>query len=306
MAGSQDFADDPRNARALVYLNGELVPRADAKVSIFDGGFVVGDGVWEGLRLHKGALLFLEQHLDRLYWGAAKIRLDIGFDRRGLIAEVRRLLDANDMRDGVHLRLMVTRGRKSAPNQDPRNALGRATLVIVADYKAPSPALITRGLSLHTASIRCTPAHMFDMRLNSHSRLNLITALLEAIDAGADEALMLDPLGFVSSCNATNFFWVRGGQVRTSSGEFCFNGVTRANVMALCERHEIPLGVGNFMPEDAYAADEAFVTGTFGGIIPVREIDGRPLPGAALPGPVTRRLRALYESLKDAEAAAQG
>lgn len=306
MAGSQDFADDPRNARALVYLNGELVPRADAKVSIFDGGFVVGDGVWEGLRLHKGALLFLEQHLDRLYWGAAKIRLDIGFDRRGLIAEVRRLLDANDMRDGVHLRLMVTRGRKSAPNQDPRNALGRATLVIVADYKAPSPALIARGLSLHTASIRCTPAHMFDMRLNSHSRLNLITALLEAIDAGADEALMLDPLGFVSSCNATNFFWVRGGQVRTSSGEFCFNGVTRANVMALCERHEIPLGVGNFMPEDAYAADEAFVTGTFGGIIPVREIDGRPLPGAALPGPVTRRLRALYESLKDAEAAAQG
>lgn len=304
MAGSQDFADDPRNARALVYLNGELVPRADAKVSIFDGGFVVGDGVWEGLRLHKGALLFLEQHLDRLYWGAAKIRLDIGFDRRGLIAEVRRLLDANDMRDGVHLRLMVTRGRKSAPNQDPRNALGRATLVIVADYKAPSPALITRGLSLHTASIRCTPAHMFDMRLNSHSRLNLITALLEAIDVGADEALMLDPLGFVSSCNATNFFWVRGGQVRTSSGEFCFNGVTRANVMALCERHEIPLGVGNFMPEDAYAADEAFVTGTFGGIIPVREIDGRPLPGAALPGPVTRRLRALYESLKDAEAAA--
>lgn len=306
MAGSQDFADDPRNARALVYLNGELVPRADAKVSIFDGGFVVGDGVWEGLRLHKGALLFLEQHLDRLYWGAAKIRLDIGFDRRGLIAEVRRLLDANDMRDGVHLRLMVTRGRKSAPNQDPRNALGRATLVIVADYKAPSPALIARGLSLHTASIRCTPAHMFDMRLNSHSRLNLITALLEAIDAGADEALMLDPLGFVSSCNATNFFWVRGGQVRTSSGEFCFNGVTRANVMALCERHEIPLGVGNFMPEDAYAADEAFVTGTFGGIIPVREIDGRPLAGAALPGPVTRRLRALYESLKDAEAAAQG
>lgn len=306
MAGSQDFADDPRNARALVYLNGDLVPRADAKVSIFDGGFVVGDGVWEGLRLHKGALLFLEQHLDRLYWGAAKIRLDIGFDRRGLIAEVRRLLDANDMRDGVHLRLMVTRGRKSAPNQDPRNALGRATLVIVADYKAPSPALIARGLSLHTASIRCTPAHMFDMRLNSHSRLNLITALLEAIDAGADEALMLDPLGFVSSCNATNFFWVRGGQVRTSSGEFCFNGVTRANVMALCERHEIPLGVGNFMPEDAYAADEAFVTGTFGGIIPVREIDGRPLPGAALPGPVTRRLRALYESLKDAEAAAQG
>lgn len=304
MAGSQDFADDPRNARALVYLNGHLVPRADATVSIFDGGFVVGDGVWEGLRLHKGTLLFLERHLDRLYWGAAKIRLDVGFDRRSLVAEMRRMLDANQMRDGVHLRLMVTRGLKSAPNQDPRNALGRATVVIVADYKAPDPSLITRGLSLHTASIRCTPSHMFDMRLNSHSRLNLITALLEAIDAGADEALMLDPHGYISSCNATNFFWVQQGQVRTSSGEFCFNGVTRANVLALCERHDIPLCVGDFTPEDAYAAEEAFVTGTFGGITPVREIDGRQLGGAAVPGPVTRRLRMLYEALKDAQAAA--
>jgi branched-chain amino acid aminotransferase len=306
MAGSQDFADDPRNADALVSVNGRLVLRRDATVSIFDGGFVVGDGVWEGLRLHKGALLFLDRHLDRLYWGAGKIRLDIGFDRPDLVAEIWRLLDANDMRDGVHLRLMVTRGPKSAPNQDPRNALGRATVVIVADYKAPDPSLLTRGLKLHTARIRCTPAHMFDMRLNSHSRLNLITALLEAIDAGADEALMLDPHGYLSSCNATNFFWVRQGRVRTSSGEFCFNGVTRANVIALCEQHGIPLDIGNFTPQDAHAAEEAFVTGTFGGITPVREIDGRPLNGAPVPGPVTRRLRVLYEALKDSQAATRG
>jgi len=306
MAGSQDFADDPRNAEALVYVNGKLLPRRDATVSIFDGGFVVGDGVWEGLRLHKGALLFLDRHLDRLYWGAGKIHLDIGVDRPRLVAEIRRLLDANGMQDGVHLRLMVTRGPKSAPNQDPRNALGRATVVIVADYKAPDPSLITRGLSVHTASIRCTPSHMFDMRLNSHSRLNLITALLEAIDAGADEALMLDPHGFISSCNATNFFWVRHGQVRTSSGEFCFNGVTRANVLTLCDHHAIPISVGDFALEDALAAQEAFVTGTFGGITPVREIDGRPLAGAGVPGPVTLRLRVLYEALQDAQAAAQG
>ena len=305
MAGSQDFADDPRNARALVYINGQLVPRAEATVSVFDGGFVVGDGVWEGLRLHRGALLFLDQHLDRLYWGAGKIRLDIGLDRRSLVAEIRRLLEANEMRDGVHLRLMVTRGVKSAPNQDPRNAVGRATVVIVADYKTPNPSVVARGLSLHTASIRCTPAHMFDMRLNSHSRLNLITALLEAIDAGADEALMLDPHGFISSCNATNFFWVRHGRVRTSSGEYCFNGVTRANVLALCTHHAIALDVGNFAPEDALAAEEAFVTGTFGGITPVREIDGRRLAVAAMPGPLTRRLSALYEALKDAQAASQ-
>ena len=298
MPGSQDFAADPRNTAAMVSLNGRLVPRREARVSIFDGGFVVGDGVWEGLRLHNGALLFLNQHLDRLYEGAAKIRLDIGLDRSALTAEIRRTLAANGMHHGVHIRLMVTRGEKSAPNQDPRNALGPATVVIVAEYKVPGLDLAVRGLSLRTSSIRCTPAHMFDMRLNSHSRLNLILALLEVIDAGADEALMLDPSGFVSSCNATNFFCVRNGEVLTSSGEYCFNGVTRANVVQLCERHGMPVRLGDFTIDDAHAAEEAFVTGTFGGLTPVREIDGHRLP-AALPGPVTRRLRALYEALKD-------
>lgn len=302
MPGSQDFAADPRNAAAMVSLNGRLVARREATVSIFDGGFVVGDGVWEGLRLHNGALLFLNRHLDRLYEGAAKIRLDIGLDRSTLTAEIRRTLAANGMHHGVHIRLMVTRGEKSAPNQDPRNALGPATVVIVAEYKVPDSGLAARGLSLRTSSIRCTPAHMFDMRLNSHSRLNLIMALLEAIDAGADEALMLDPSGFVSSCNATNFFCVRNGEVLTSSGEYCFNGVTRANVVQLCERHGIPVRLGDFTIDDARAAEEAFVTGTFGGLTPVREIDGHRL-AAALPGPVTRRLRALYEALKDSCAA---
>jgi branched-chain amino acid aminotransferase len=301
MAGSQDFAADPRNAAALISLNGELVARQAAKVSIFDGGFVVGDGVWEGLRVHKGALLFLDRHLDRLYWGADKIRLNIGLDRAALTAEIRRMLEANRMSDGVHIRLMVTRGEKSAPNQDPRNAIGPATVAIVAEYKMPAPALVTRGLKLRTASIRCTPSHMFDMRLNSHSRLNLITALLEAIDAGADEALMLDPAGFVSSCNATNFFWVQNGEVMSSRGEYCFNGVTRANVIRLCEQNGIPLRLGDFPLEDTYAAEEAFVTGTFGGLTPVREIDGRQL-AASLPGPVTQRLRGLYEALKDSQA----
>jgi branched-chain amino acid aminotransferase len=304
MPGSQDFAADQRNATALIYLNGALVPREQARVSIFDGGFVVGDGVWEGLRLHRGALLFLDQHLDRLYWGAERIRLDIGLDRQALTAEIRRTLAANSMQDGVHLRVMVTRGEKSAPNQDPRNAIGRATIAIVAEYKQPNPAIVTRGLRLHTVTIRCTPAHMFDMRLNSHSRLNLIQALLEAIDAGADEALMLDPHGCVSSCNATNFFWVRAGRVMTSTGEYCFNGVTRGNVIRLCQDHGIALQPGNFPSGELSQADEAFVTGTFGGITPVREIDGRMLP-AALPGPLTQRLRQLYAELKDREASRQ-
>jgi branched-chain amino acid aminotransferase len=302
MPGSQDFAADPRNARALISLNGRHVARDEATVSIFDGGFVVGDGVWEGLRLHKGALLFLQQHLDRLYWGLDQIRLRLGLNRAALTAELHRLLAANDMQDGVHIRLMVTRGKKSAPNQDPRNAVGPPTVAIVAEYKLPDPGLGTRGLSLRTASIRCSPKYMFDMRLNSHSRLNLIMALLEAIDAGADEALMLDPQGYVSSCNATNFFWVRNGEVMTSSGEYCFNGVTRGNVIRLCQEHDIPLRQGNFALDDALAADEAFVTGTFGGLTPVREIDGQRL-AASLPGPVTQQLRRLYELLKDAQAA---
>lgn len=302
MAGSQDFNADPRNATARIWLNGDLVTRDQAKVSVFDAGFVVGDGVWEGLRLHRGRLMFLDAHLDRLYAGAAAINLDIGRSPLAMVDALDELLEANGMEDGVHLRLMVTRGEKTGANQDPRNALGKPTIVILAEWKVPSPAIVTRGLSLFTSSILCTPANMFDMRLNSHSRLNLILALNEAIAAGADEALMLDPAGFVSSCNATNFFWVRDGEVRTSTGEFCFNGVTRANAIQLCRENGIPLRLDNFDIEDARGADEAFVTGTFGGLTPVREIDGRDLP-LALPGPMTARLRALYEALKDAEAA---
>lgn len=301
MAGSQDFAADPRNADLRIYVNGDLVPRREARVSIFDAGFVLGDGVWEGLRLHKGALLFLDAHLDRLWWGLDRIRLDICMSRAALTEEIRRTLAANRMEHGAHLRLMVTRGEKAAANQDPRNWLGRPTVVITAEYKEPAPTVVSRGLSLHTSTILCTPAEMFDMRLNSHSRLNLIQALLEAIEAGADEALMLDPRGRVSSCNATNFFWVKDGRVRTSTGDYCFNGVTRANVIALCRQEGLPITLGDFELDDVHAADEAFVTGTFGGLTPVREIDGQVLP-QALPGPVTTRLRAAYEALKDAQA----
>jgi branched-chain amino acid aminotransferase len=300
--GSQDSAPDPRNAGVRVYLNGALVPREQATVSLFDAGFVVGDGVWEGLRLHKGALLFLDQHLERLFAGAARLKLDIGMDRVALAQAIGRTLDANGMRDGVHIRVMVTRGPKSAPNQDPRNALGRPTVAIVAEHKQPDPRLASHGLALFTSSIRCSPAEMFDMRLNTHSRANLILALLQAQEAGADEALMLDPHGFVSSCNATNFFFVLDGAVKTSRGDYCFNGVTRANVLRLCQQDGVPVALGDFTLAEVHAAQEAFVTGTFGGLTPVREIDGRALP-ARLPGPVTARLRALYEALKDEEAA---
>jgi branched-chain amino acid aminotransferase len=301
MPGSQDFASDPRNESVLIYLNGELVPRGEAKVSIFDAGFVLGDGVWEGIRLHKNALLFEDTHLDRLFDGAHAIALDLGMSRPEVSAALRRTLDANNMEGGVHIRMMVTRGIKKAPNQDPRNALGKPTIVIVAEWKEPSPAILSKGLVLATSAIRCTPAHMFDMRLNSHSRLNLIRALLDVMKTGADEALMLDPHGFVSSCNATNFFFVREGEVRTSTGEYCFNGVTRGNVISLCHAHGLRIRLADFTLDDVYEAEEAFVTGTFGGITPVCKIDGRVLRGG-VPGAVTLRVRKLYEQLKDAEA----
>ena len=298
MPGSQDFAGDARNDSALIYLNGELLPRAAARISIFDAGFVVGDGVWEGLRLHRGTLLFLDQHLQRLYWGAQRIGLDIGLSAEQLTAAIWRTLESNRMRDGVHLRVMVTRGEKSALNQDPRNALGKPTLVIVAEYKQPSPQIVKRGLSLHTATIRCSDAATFDMRLNSHSRLNLIMALREAIAADADEALMLDPHGYIASCNATNFFFVEGDALYTATGEYCFNGITRGNVLRLAAEHGLSTLVGNFDPEQLQRATEAFVTGTFGGITPVRAIDGRAFPGS-LPGRITHTMRTLYQQLKD-------
>ncbi len=302
MPGSQDFASDPRNENVLIYLDGALVPRAEARVSIFDAGFVLGDGIWEGIRLHKNALLFEEAHLDRLYEGARAIQLPLT-SRDELKAALRETVAANGMETGVHIRLMITRGVKRAPNQDPRNALGQPTVVIVAEYKEPNPEIVAKGLAVATSAIRCTPANMFDMRLNSHSRLNLIRALLDVIPMGADEALMLDPHGFASSCNATNFFFVRDGEACTSTGEYCFNGITRANVIALCHANNIRVRLADFTLDDVHAAEEAFVTGTFGGVTPVRQIDGHPL---RVPGEMTVRLRELYAQLKDDHARQSG
>jgi branched-chain amino acid aminotransferase len=301
MAGSQDIVEDPRNERVLIWLNGRLVPRAHAVVSVFDGGYIAGDGVWEGFRLHRGCLLFRDEHLDRLFAGACAIDLDVGMDREAVAAALDETCRANAMEDGVHLRLMVTRGIKRTPSQDPRATIGPATVVIVAEHKVPPPALAETGLALLTSSVRCTRPDQFDMRLNSHSRLPLITALIQAYRAGADEALMLDDAGFVASCNATNFFFVAGGTVCTSTGRNCFNGITRAKTVALCRAHDIPIRLDQFTLGEVYAADEAFVTGTFGGVTPVRAVDGRAL--GAVPGPVTSRLRRLYRELIDGEAA---
>jgi branched-chain amino acid aminotransferase len=297
-----DSAGDPRNADILINVNGALRPRADAMVSVFDSGFVLGDGVWEGLRVHKGRIPFLGAHLDRLYEGAKAIALDIGLTRAELVKRLDETLDANGMTDGVHIRLMVTRGLRSTPYQDPRVVVGRATIVIVPEYKAPLPAVVENGITLFTVHVRRGFPDVQDPKLNSHSKLNCITACIQAIEAGADEALMLDPHGFVATCNSTHFFIVRKGEVWTSTGDYCLGGITRANVIRLCRENDIPVLEKNFSLTDVYGADEAFVTGTFAGVVPARSVDGRVLTEGR--GPMTERLQGLYRALVEADAGA--
>jgi branched-chain amino acid aminotransferase len=300
--GTHDFEDDPRNERVLIWVNGELVPREQAVVSVFDSGFVLGDGVWEGLRVRGGHPAFLERHLDRLFEGAQAIMLDIGLSRGELTAAIYATLQANAMTDGVHVRLMVTRGVKRTPYQDPRVTIGPATVVIIAEHKEPLPATVTDGITLFTTHVRRAAPDTLDPKLNAHSKLNDITACIQAYTAGADEALMLDPHGFVATCNSTHFFIVAGDEVLTSDGRYCLAGITRANVLDICRANGIPAREATFSLTDVYSAREAFVTGTFAGVVPVRSVDGRTI-GDGRRGPLVERLQALYRDLVDADVA---
>jgi branched-chain amino acid aminotransferase len=307
--GAHDYVEDPRNAAVLINVNGTLVPRAEAVVSVFDAGFVLGDGVWEGLRVAGGHPAFLDQHLDRLWAGAAAIALDIGLSRAELTTQLYRTLAANGMTgDGVHVRLMVTRGVKRTPYQDPRVTIGPATVVIIAEHKEPLPATVTDGITLFTTHVRRAAPDTLDPRLNSHSKLNDITACIQAYTAGADEALMLDPHGFVATCNSTHFFIVAGTaeapEVLTSDGRYCLAGITRANVLEICHANAIPARETAFSLTDVYSAREAFVTGTFAGVVPVRSVDGRTI-GEGRRGPVVERIQALYRELVGADVAAR-
>ncbi|MDB5719552.1 MAG: aminotransferase class, partial [Alphaproteobacteria bacterium] len=273
--GTHDSAPDARNSAILINVNGTLKSRDEAMVSVFDSGFVLGDGVWEGLRVHKGRFAFLDQHLDRLFEGAKALMIDIGLDREALVGRLYETLDANRMEEGVHVRLMVTRGIRSTPYQDPRVVISPATIVIIPEYKAPLPATVEAGITLFTVHVRRGDPAVQDPKLNSHSKLNCITACIQAAQAGADEGLMLDPHGFVATCNSTHFFIVRRGEVWTSTGDYCLGGITRANVIRTCRAENIPVFEKNFSLTDVYGAEEAFVTGTFAGVVPVRTIDGR-------------------------------
>jgi branched-chain amino acid aminotransferase len=290
--GTHDYQSDSRNADILININGDMKARSEAFVSVFDSGFMLGDGVWEGLRVHKGRIAFLDSHIDRLFEGAKAIDMDVGINAEQLETRLYDTLDANGMDEGVHIRLMVTRGLRSTPYQDPRVVVSPATIVIVAEYKEALPATIETGIRLFTVHVRRGDPAVQDPKLNSHSKLNCITACIQATKAGADEALMLDPQGFVATCNSTHFFIVRKGEVWTSSGDYCLGGITRGTVIDLCRSNNIPVFEKNFSLTDVYGADEAFVTGTFAGVVPVTEVDGRQLTTAR--GPMVERLQNLY------------
>jgi branched-chain amino acid aminotransferase len=302
MAQSMHDVSDERNASILIDVNGELKPRGEAVVSVFDSGFMLGDGVWEGLRVHKGRLAFLDRHLDRLFEGAKAIAMDIGLSREALTKRLYDTLDANGMSEGVHVRLMVTRGVRSTPYQDPRVVISGATIVIIPEYKEPDPTIYERGLKLFTVHVRRGDPAVQDQKINSHSKLNCILASIQATQAGADEALMLDPHGFVATCNSTHFFIVRNGEVWTSSGKYCLGGITRGLALEVAREAGIPAIEKDFSLTDVYGADEAFVTGTFAGIVPVREVDGRQL---TCRGPIVERLQKLYGERVERDVAEQ-
>lgn len=297
--GTHNAVYDPRNEDVLIYVNGDLFPRNEAKISVFDSGYLVGDGVWEGFRLHKGVLVFLKEHYDRLFQGAKAIGMDLKMSRQEFTKAIWKTLDANNMKDGVHVRLMCTRGIKKTPSQDPRLTVSGPNIVIIAEYKKADPESRDRGVKLFTSTIRRGSPDYLDPRLNCHSKIHEVQALVQALEAGADEALMLDINGFVSTCNATNFFMVKDGEVWTSTGQYCMNGITRGKVIEVCKRAGIPCYQKNFSLFDVYGADEAFVTGSFGGLTPVTEIDGRVI-SESVPGSMTQRLQKLYEQAIEA------
>ncbi len=293
---THEAEEDARNESIKIYVNGEIVPRQQAMVSVYDSGFMLGDGMWEGMRLYDGVWAFFDEHMDRLFSSCKAVSLDIGLDRAGVAAALAATASANNMSTDVHCRLMVTRGLKAKPFQHPGLSRSGPTVVIIMEHSRPAGKLQQYGIRLATVpQVRGLPMSQ-DAKYNSHSKLNCVIACLQAEQAGADEALMLDPHGFVNTTNACNFFVVRKGQVWTSTGDYCMNGVTRQKVIDLCRSNDIPVFERNYSLIDAVSADEAFLTGTFGAQTPVAEIDGK-LIGTGRAGPVTEKIQQLYKQL---------
>ena len=295
MQGTHNAIEDPRNEHVKIYINGEFFPRQEAKISVFDSGYLVGDGVWEGLRLHHNTLVFFKDHCDRLCQSAKVVGIPVLFSRKELEEKIMSTIAINEMSNDVHIRVMLTRGIKKTPSQDPRLTISEPNLVIIAEHKKASVQTKEKGISLFTSTFRRGAPDYLDPRLNCHSKLHEVQALMQAIEAGADEALMLDPHGFVATCNATNFFIIKNREVWTSTGQYCMNGITRGKVIAICKNKGIPCYEKNFSLFDVYGADETFVTGSFGGLTPVHTIDGKSIGEKSFT--MTKKLSQFYEDL---------
>ncbi len=292
---THDAEDDARNEHIKIYINGDIVPRNEAKVSVYDSGFMLGDGMWEGMRLYNGKWAFFDEHMDRLFGSCKAVSLDIGMDRQGIADALKKTAEANNMTNDAHCRLMITRGMKAKPFQHPSLSRTGPTIVIIIEHSKPANDVQSKGIRLATVpQVRGLPMSQ-DAKFNSHSKLNCVIACLQAEQAGADEGLMLDPHGFVNTTNACNFFIVKKDEVWTSTGDYCMNGVTRQKVIDLCRANNIPVFEKNYSLYEAYSADEAFLTGTFGAQVPVAEIDGKKIGGNDRP--VMNRIRILYKDL---------
>ncbi len=293
MGTTHDADEDARNQDILIYIDGELKPRVEATVSVYDSGFLLGDGMWEGLRLYNGKWAFFDDHMDRFFDSCKAVALDPGMDRNAMLEALEMTARANGMTDNAHCRLMLTRGIKAKPFQHPSLSRSGPTLVIIMEHSTPSAALQDKGIRLASVpQVRGLP-HAQDAKFNSHSKLNCVIACLQAEAAGADEALMLDPYGFVNTTNACNFFIVRKGALWTSTGDYCMNGVTRAKVIELARQDGIPVYEKNYSLYEAYSADEAFLTGTFGAQTPVASIDGKQIGTGERP--IMARIQYLYK-----------
>ena len=293
MASTHDYDNDSRNHNIQIYISGQFYSRSEAKISVMDSGYLLGDGVWEGIRFHNGHLVHLDRHLDRLYEGANAIEMNIGISKDEMITALKKTLEKNRMTSDVHIRLIVSRGIKSTPYQHPKVTVGKPTIVIIPEYKKASPKLKVEGITLGTVkTIRDNRTQ--DPRINSLSKHNCIAACIEAEKMGVDEGLMLDPNGYVSTCNSTNFFMISNKEVWTSNGQYCLNGVTRSSVIDICKRNDLPIKEKEFSVKDVHSADEVFVTGTFAGIIPVISVDGL-VVGNGTRGPLTQQLQTWYE-----------
>ena len=294
--GTHNAIHDDRNESIIIYINGAFHVRNEAKISVFDSGYLVGDGIWEGIRLTVGKLVFVEEHLNRLWQAAKATHINMAYSKAELIEIIYKTLEKNNMTDGVHIRVMVTRGIKKTPSQDPRLTITGPNLVIIPEHKMADESSKKSGLKLFTSTIRRGSPDYLDPKLNCHSKLHEVQALVQAIEAGADEALMLDINGFVSTCNSTNFFMVKDGMVITSTDQYCMNGITRQKIIDLCVENNIPVVERNFSLYDVYDADECFVTGTFAGVSPVISIDGRTIENKSN-NEISASLSILYKKL---------